>query len=99
MAWHLVTATVTVKDGERALVMRDGRLARVLEPGRHALFDPLNRLTEIVGSRCLRACLLLPSQWYPCNVSGLPEQGQPRGREHCRPRDPAPRIAGHGAPT
>jgi regulator of protease activity HflC (stomatin/prohibitin superfamily) len=45
MAWHLVTATVTVKDGERALVMRDGRLARVLESGRHALFDPLNRLT------------------------------------------------------
>ncbi|HTO66659.1 MAG TPA: SPFH domain-containing protein [Bradyrhizobium sp.] len=45
MVWHLVNATVTVKDGERALVMRDGRLARVLEPGRHALFDPLNRLT------------------------------------------------------
>jgi len=45
MAWHLVNATVTVKDGERALVMRDGRLARVLEPGRHVLFDPLNHLT------------------------------------------------------
>src|SRR5262249_4831779 len=45
MAWHPVTATVTVKDGERALVMRDGRFERVLAPGRHRLFDPLNRLT------------------------------------------------------
>jgi regulator of protease activity HflC (stomatin/prohibitin superfamily) len=45
MAWHLVSATVTVKDGERALVMRDGRLARVLEPGRHRLFDPMNHVT------------------------------------------------------
>ena len=35
---------VTVKDGERALLTRDGRLARVLEPGRHRLFDPRRRL-------------------------------------------------------
>ena len=45
MAWHLVSATVTVKDGERALVSRNGQLERVLAPGRHRLFDPLNRLT------------------------------------------------------
>lgn len=45
MTWHLVTKTVTVADGERALVWRDGQLARVLAPGRHALFDPLRRLT------------------------------------------------------
>lgn len=45
MTWHLVTATVTVKDGERALVTRDGRLERVLAPGRHRLFDPMNKLT------------------------------------------------------
>jgi regulator of protease activity HflC (stomatin/prohibitin superfamily) len=45
MAWHLVSSTVTVKDGERALVSRNGQLERVLAPGRHRLFDPLNRLT------------------------------------------------------
>jgi len=43
--WHLVTAKVTVKDGERALVTRSGRLERVLEPGRHRLFDPRNEMT------------------------------------------------------
>jgi regulator of protease activity HflC (stomatin/prohibitin superfamily) len=31
---------VTVKDGERALLTRDGTLERVLGPGRHRLFDP-----------------------------------------------------------
>jgi regulator of protease activity HflC (stomatin/prohibitin superfamily) len=36
---------MTVKDGECALVSRSGRLERVLAPGRHRLFDPLNRLT------------------------------------------------------
>ena len=35
---------VTVKDGERALLTRDGRLEQVLEPGRHRLFDPLRTL-------------------------------------------------------
>jgi regulator of protease activity HflC (stomatin/prohibitin superfamily) len=45
MTWHLVTARVTVKDGERALVSRNGQLERVLAPGRHRLFDPLNQMT------------------------------------------------------
>src|SRR5881394_3525781 len=40
MTWHLLMKTVTVKDGERALLTRNGRLERVLEPGRHRLFDP-----------------------------------------------------------
>ncbi|MGJ4918105.1 slipin family protein [Bradyrhizobium sp. HKCCYLRH2060] len=44
MTWHLVTKTVTVEDGERALVWRDGQLMRVLAPGRHVLLDPLHRL-------------------------------------------------------
>ena len=35
---------VTVKDGERAFLMRNGRFERVLEPGRHPLFDPLRGL-------------------------------------------------------
>src|SRR4051794_39737195 len=38
-------ARVTVKDGERALLSRNGRLERVLGPGRHALFDPLRELS------------------------------------------------------
>ena len=45
MTWHLLTMRLTVKDGERALLTRSGRLVRVLEPGRHALFDPLRQLS------------------------------------------------------
>src|SRR6202011_5986111 len=36
----LLMLRVTVKDGERALLTRNGRFERVLEPGRHRLFDP-----------------------------------------------------------
>jgi regulator of protease activity HflC (stomatin/prohibitin superfamily) len=35
---------VTVKDGERAILTRNGRFERVLEPGRHSLFDPRRQL-------------------------------------------------------
>ncbi len=35
---------VSVKDGERALLTRNGRLERLLEPGRHRLFDPRREL-------------------------------------------------------
>ncbi len=44
MTRHLLTLRVTVKDGERAFLMRNGRLERVLEPGRHTLFDPRREL-------------------------------------------------------
>jgi regulator of protease activity HflC (stomatin/prohibitin superfamily) len=44
MTWHFLTKTVTVKDGERALLTRNGRLERVLAPGRYNLFDPLHQL-------------------------------------------------------
>jgi regulator of protease activity HflC (stomatin/prohibitin superfamily) len=44
MTWHVMTK-LTVKDGERALLTRNGRLERVLEPGRHRLFDPLRQLS------------------------------------------------------
>jgi regulator of protease activity HflC (stomatin/prohibitin superfamily) len=47
MTWHLMVR-LTVKDGERALLTRNGRLERVLEPGRHRLFDPRNELTAEV---------------------------------------------------
>src|SRR5262249_19887021 len=44
MTWHLLMLHVTVKDGERALLTRDGKLERVLAPGRHRLFDPRHAL-------------------------------------------------------
>jgi len=50
MTWHFLMTHLTVKDGERALLTRNGRLERVLEPGRHRLFDPRHTLTaEIFG--------------------------------------------------
>src|ERR1700730_13566162 len=45
MTWHLLTTQLTVKDGERALLTRNGRLDRVLEPGRHRLLDIRHELT------------------------------------------------------
>src|SRR5262249_38833092 len=42
---HLFVLRVTVKDGERAFLMRNGRFERLLEPGRHTLFDPTHELT------------------------------------------------------
>ncbi|MEY9361885.1 regulator of protease activity HflC (stomatin/prohibitin superfamily) [Bradyrhizobium yuanmingense] len=42
--WHLLMLNVTVKDGERALLTRNGQLVRVLAPGKHRLFDPLHQL-------------------------------------------------------
>jgi regulator of protease activity HflC (stomatin/prohibitin superfamily) len=45
MTRHLFILRVTVKDGERAFLTRNGRLWQVLAPGRHRLFDPLRALT------------------------------------------------------
>lgn len=44
MARHFWMLHVTVKDGERALLTRNGTLERMLEPGRHRLFDPRSEL-------------------------------------------------------
>jgi regulator of protease activity HflC (stomatin/prohibitin superfamily) len=44
MTRHLLMLHVTVKDGERGFLTRNGRLERVLEPGTHRLFDPLSVL-------------------------------------------------------
>jgi regulator of protease activity HflC (stomatin/prohibitin superfamily) len=41
----LLTLRVTVKDGERALLTRNGRFERVLGPGLHRLFDPTRELS------------------------------------------------------
>ncbi|HVM79735.1 MAG TPA: slipin family protein [Stellaceae bacterium] len=44
MTAYVLMRSVTVKDGERALLLRNGRCERVLGPGRHRLFDPRRRL-------------------------------------------------------
>jgi regulator of protease activity HflC (stomatin/prohibitin superfamily) len=50
MSRHWLMLHVTVKDGERAFLTRNGRLERVLEPGRHRLFDPRRELSaEVFG--------------------------------------------------
>jgi regulator of protease activity HflC (stomatin/prohibitin superfamily) len=40
MNWIPMTLSVTVKDGERALLTRNGRYERALGAGKHVLFDP-----------------------------------------------------------
>jgi regulator of protease activity HflC (stomatin/prohibitin superfamily) len=45
MMRHFLMLRLTVKDGERAFLMRNGRLERALGPGRHRLFDPLRGLS------------------------------------------------------
>jgi regulator of protease activity HflC (stomatin/prohibitin superfamily) len=42
---QLLTLHVTIKDGERGLLFRNGSCERVLEPGRHRLLDPAHTLT------------------------------------------------------
>jgi hypothetical protein len=51
---HLVMLRVTVKDGERALLVRNGRFERVLEPGRHWLLD-LKRELAVEVHQIVRA--------------------------------------------
>ena len=41
----LFTLRATVKDGERALLTRNGRFERALGPGLHRLFDPARKLS------------------------------------------------------
>ena len=44
MTRYLLSLSVIVKDGERAFLLRNGRLERVLAPGRYRVFDPLREL-------------------------------------------------------
>ena len=44
----VVMLSLTVKDRERAFLMRNGRFERVLEPGLHRMFDPLRELAAEV---------------------------------------------------
>ena len=45
---RLLMLRITVKDGERAFLTRNGRFERVLEPGRHRLLDPKRELAAEV---------------------------------------------------
>lgn len=45
MSRYLLMLGATVKDGERAPLLRNGRYERVLGPGRHRVFDPRRELT------------------------------------------------------
>lgn len=54
MTRRLMTLRVTVKDGERALLMRNGRYERVLAPGRYRLLD-LRRELAVETYQVVRA--------------------------------------------
>ena len=45
MTRSLLLLHVTVRDGERALILREGRVQSALGPGRHVFWDPLRRLS------------------------------------------------------
>lgn len=61
---------VTVKDNERAFLTRDGRLKRVLEPGRHRYFDPMRKLAVEVHNVVRSE---LPAERYAILKMALPE--------------------------
>jgi regulator of protease activity HflC (stomatin/prohibitin superfamily) len=44
MKWNGLWTTVVVKEDERAFLLRDGKLVRLLGPGRFSEIDPLGRL-------------------------------------------------------
>jgi regulator of protease activity HflC (stomatin/prohibitin superfamily) len=44
MTRYLLSLQAVVKDGERAFLLKNGRLERVLAPGRYRFFDPRNEL-------------------------------------------------------
>jgi len=70
MTRRLMMLSATVKDDERAFLTRNGRLTRVLEPGRHRYFDPL-RKREIETHNVVRA--ELPADRFTVLKTALPE--------------------------
>src|SRR4051812_25926387 len=62
--------SVTVKDDERAFLTCNGRLTRVLEPGRHRFLDPLRKLA-IETHNVVRA--ELPADRFTVLKAALPE--------------------------
>src|SRR5262249_59304959 len=70
MTRHLLMLRVTVKDGERALLTRNGRFERVLAPGRHRLFDPA---AELAAEVCNVVRTEFPAERYAVVKSARPE--------------------------
>src|SRR5215470_9243988 len=70
MTRHLLMLRVTVKDGERALLTRNGRFERVLAPGRHRLFDPA---AELAAEVCNVVRTEFPAERYAVLKSARPE--------------------------
>jgi regulator of protease activity HflC (stomatin/prohibitin superfamily) len=70
MAWHFLMTRLTVKDGERALLTRNGRLERVLESGRHRLFDPRHELTAEIFNV---VCAEFPAERYAVLNAARPD--------------------------
>ena len=70
MSAYVLMQSVTVKDGERALLLRDGRYERALEPGRHRLFDPRHTL-KVETSSIVRA--EFPAERYAVIKAERPE--------------------------
>jgi regulator of protease activity HflC (stomatin/prohibitin superfamily) len=67
---HLFVLRVTVKDGERAFLMRNGRLERVLAPGRYSLFD-INHELNVELHNVVRA--EFPADRYAVLKSARPD--------------------------
>jgi regulator of protease activity HflC (stomatin/prohibitin superfamily) len=67
---HLFVLRVTVRDGERAILTRNGRFERVLEPGRHTVFDPL-RETAVETFSVVRA--EFPAERYAVLKTARPD--------------------------
>src|SRR5262249_140308 len=70
MTRHLLMLRVTVKDGERALLTRNGRFERVLAPGRHRLIDPTHALS---AELCNVVRAEFPAERYAVLKSARPE--------------------------
>jgi regulator of protease activity HflC (stomatin/prohibitin superfamily) len=71
MTVEVLMRKVIVKDDERALVTRNGRLVRVLEPGLHRFIDPLRKLT-FETYKVIRG--ELPLERYLVLKQALPEE-------------------------
>ena len=67
---RLLMLRVIVKDGERALLTRNGRFEQVLEPGRHSLFDPKR---ELAVELCNVVRAEFPAERYAVLKSARPD--------------------------
>ena len=71
---RLLMLRVIVKDGERALLTRNGRFEQVLEPGRHSLFDPQR---ELAVELCNVVRAEFPAERYAVLKAARPDLAGP----------------------